>query len=478
MLAVFLAALDQNAVAPALPQIAGDLRTFEGLAWIITAYLIASTVTIPLYGRLSDLFGRRPLLGVSVGTFTLGSLLCGVAQDMGQLVAARAVQGLGAGGLVPLAYAVLGDLVPARERSRYLGYVSAMWAAASIAGPVVGGTFTDLVSWRLIFLVNLPLGALALAVVWRTVRPGTRGARVQVDVAGAVVLAGSVSLALLVASWLGGTERPATAVLVAAVAASVALGAVFLRIERRVPEPIVPLELFGDRVFATASMAMAVVGAVLFAYTIYVPVRVQGVLGGSATAAGLALIPFSLAWVVTSVASGRQVAATGRYRRFPIGGAVLILAGAVLVVTEAFGGGTAGIAAALAVTGGGMGMTFQALLVAAQNAVPPAHIGVASASNQFFRAMGGSAAVAVLGALLAGRTVAGLRDAAGARADEVPLDRVLQGEVEAAGDLAPEAVAAMASALDLVFLLVVPLGLLALALALRLPERPLGGPAR
>jgi EmrB/QacA subfamily drug resistance transporter len=331
MLTILLAALDQTIVATALPQIVGDLQGFEQLSWIITAYLIASTVTVPLYGRLSDLYGRRRLFVVAISIFLLGSALCGAAQSMGQLVAFRALQGVGAGGLIPLSLSAVADLFPPRERGRYQGYIGAVWATAAIAGPLVGGTLTDAASWRWIFLINLPLGALALLVVLRTMPPAARRSGARIDVAGAALLTAAVTLILLAVSWGGATHPWASAPVLGAAVAGGVLGLAFLRHAGRTPEPLLPLGLFRDRVVAVSTSATFVVGAVLFAVTVYVPVFVQGVLGGTATESGLALIPLSIGWVSTSVAAGQVVARTGRYRIFPIVGGVLVVAGAVML---------------------------------------------------------------------------------------------------------------------------------------------------
>ncbi len=473
MLTILLAALDQTIVATALPQIVGDLEGFEQLSWIITAYLIASTVTVPVYGKLSDLFGRRPLFVVAIGIFVAGSVLCGLAQTMGQLIAFRALQGVGAGGLIPLSLAAVADLFPPRERGRYQGYIGATWATAAIAGPLVGGTLTDTASWRWIFLVNLPLGLLALVVVVRTMpAPGARGTA-RIDYAAAALLTSAVTLVLLAVAW-GGAEHPwLSAPVLGAAGAGAALGVAFVRRSRRAPEPLLPLDLLRGRVFAVCTSATFVVGAVLFAVTVYVPVFMQGVLGGTATASGLALIPLSVGWVGTSVVAGQIVARTGRYRAFPIVGGVLVVVGTVLLAGIDAGTSQGEISRNLLIVGAGMGMTFQTYIVAAQNAVPAAQVGTATAAIQFFRSMGASLAVAALGAVLTGRVVAALADRVGPAAGRVDLDRLLQGDTASAGALAPDATAALASGLQGVFLAVVPFAVCGALLAFALEERPL-----
>jgi len=472
MLATLLAALDQTIVATALPQIVADLRGFEHLSWVVTAYLLTSTVTIPLYGRLSDIYGRRPLFVVSISIFVVASVLCGVAQSMGQLIAFRALQGLGAGGLIPLAQAAVADLFSPRERGRYQGFIGAVWATAAVAGPLLGGTLTDAATWRLIFLVNLPLGLLALVVVVRTLRPGVARAQPSIDYLGATLLTVAILGVLLAAVW-GGTSYGWTSWPVAAALASgVAAGVAFVAVERRVPEPILPLSLFSNRTFVVATAAAFVIGAVLFLVTIYVPVFVQGVLGGSATRSGIVLIPLSLGWVVVSAAAGQVVARTGRYRGFPIAGAALVVAG-MWLLSRLDADSSAGFAAlALVVLGVGMGVSYPVYLVATQSAVAPQDVGVATSSLLFLRTMGGALAIGGVGALLAGRLHAELTTRLGDGATRVDVDRLLQGGV-AAGPLRDASEAALGDALHAVFLAGLPLALAGVALALALPAREL-----
>ncbi len=370
MLATLLAALDQTIVATALPQIVTDLRGFEHLSWVVTAYLVASTVTIPLYGKLSDLYGRRLLFMISIALFVIGSALCGAAGSMGQLIAFRALQGLGAGGLIPLAQATIADLFSPRERGRYQGYVTSMWGIAAVAGPLVGGSLTDAISWRWIFYVNIPLGVIALLVVMRTM-PRSRRSEHRIDYLGAAVLGLAITEILLASVW-GGTTYPWGSAPVLGCAAAGLLGLVlFVAIERRAPEPVLPLELFGNRVFAISVSALFVIGALVFAISIYMPIYLQGVLGDSATMSGLTLIGFTGAWVITATITGNLISRTGHYRVFPIIGATLVTVG--VVIATQFGTGTshAVIATLMILPGIGMGLSMQAYVVATQNAVRP-----------------------------------------------------------------------------------------------------------
>ena len=451
MLATLLAALDQTIVATALPSIVSDLHGFEDLSWVVTAYLVTSTVTLPLYGKLSDLYGRRPLFVWAISIFVIGSVLCALAQSMGQLIAFRAIQGTGAGGLLPLAQAAIADLFPPRERGRYQGFVGSMWATAAVAGPLLGGTLADAATWRWIFWINIPLGLLALVVVLRTMRAPHSRREHTIDYLGATLLSAGIVGVLLVSVWP------------AAGAAGAAALVAFVFVERRAVEPILPLSLFANRVFAVAVAAGFVIGALLFVVTIYVPVFVVGVLDASATSAGIVLIPLSLGWVVVSVAAGQVIARTGRYRLFPIVGGVLIVGGMWLLSRLGAGSSEAFAAGALVVLGVGMGISYPIYVVATQNAVATSDLGVATSSLLFLRTMGGSLAVAGMGAVLTYRLDAELADS-GTRVD---TGRLL------AGDVPPDVEGALAASLHTVFLVSLPIALIALALAVALPIRPL-----
>ena len=472
LLTTLLAALDQSIVSTALPRIVGDLRGFSDLSWVVSAYLLASTVTIPLYGKLSDLYGRRLLFVVAISVFLAGSALCGLAQSMGQLIAFRAIQGLGAGGLIPLAQASIGDLYSPRDRGRYQGYVSSMWGIAAVTGPLAGGTLTQAISWRWIFYVNLPLGAIALAVVARTLSASPSREH-RIDYAGAITLGLSLGAILIACAWSGTTYPIGSAQVVGPFVAGVIGLGLFGWIERRASEPVIPTQLLRNRVFAVATGGNFVVGAVLFALTIYVPVYLQDVRGNTPTVSGLTMMSFTVGWVVAAIVIGRLITRTGRYRVFPILGTACTATGAALLILVSHGTGRIELCAILVLGGWGMGMTVSPYLVATQNAIKQQVFGAATASLNLVRAIGASLAVSVLGSLLASRARSFLTGHLGAGAHTIDVSRLLSGASTGGSHHAAVVGSALLSGLHVVFVVAAVVGLCGIVLAFGLEERPL-----
>ena len=476
VLGMMLAALDQTIVATALPAIVADLHGFAHLSWVVTAYLLASTITVPIYGKLSDLFGRKRVFVFAIVLFLLGSALSGLSRSMTQLILFRGVQGLGAGGVIPLAQAIIGEIFSPRERFRYQGYTGALFGASSIIGPLLGGYLTDAVSWRAAFYINLPLGAIALVVILTTMKiPFERRER-PIDVLGSLLMTGWVSLFLLVTVWMGSAgpgDRPA---LIAAALAGLMLFVAFVVVEFRAPEPILSLRLFENSIFTVANSAALVIGACRLTVTIYIPVFMQGVIGASATNSGVVLIPFMLAWIASGIVAGQTVTRTGRYRIWPISGSLTSLVGFLLLSALNVHSSRTHAVLCMILIGSGMGQMFQTYVVAMQNAVPRSSLGIATASVQFCRTIGSMFGAALFGSLLTRRLTSELHSRLGDAAAHVSPGALLSGTMRVA-DVSPETVAAvrdsLAAALHTAFLLGLPLMALGLVAALLLKELPL-----
>ncbi len=369
MLVLLLAALDQTIVSTALPTIVGDLGGVSHLSWVVTGYLLTATVSGPLYGKLGDLYGRKLLLQVAIVIFLAGSALCGLSQNMTELIGFRALQGLGGGGLFVTTLAIIGDVIPPRDRGRYQGFFGAVFGVATIIGPLLGGFFVDDLSWRWIFYVNLPIGALALAVIGAALRSREEHVRHRVDYAGTVVLAASLSCIVLFSSLGGTTYAWSSPAIVAMIVVGVVLLVVFPFVERRAAEPIMPLELFENRVFSVTSAVGFIVGLALFGAVTYLPFYLQVVQGQSPTRSGLTLTPLMGGLLVTSIVSGQLISRFGRYKPFPIAGTALMTVGLVLLSRLAVATPLWQLVVYLVVLGLGLGMVMQVLVLAAQNAV-------------------------------------------------------------------------------------------------------------
>jgi EmrB/QacA subfamily drug resistance transporter len=402
VIAMLLAQLDNMIVAPALPTIVGDLGGLEHLSWVTTGYILATTVATPIWGKLGDLFGRRITFVAAIALFLIGSVLCGMAQNMGQLVAFRAAQGLGAGGLIVGVLSIIGAMIPPRDRSRYQGIMMAVMPVALIGGPLIGGFITDHLSWRWAFYVNLPLGAVALVVAWITLAKLPRGTgRARIDWLGTGLLTVWITALVLIASW-GGTQYAwASPQILGLIALTVAGLVAFILVERRRPEPIMPLHIFANRNFALAGGIAFISGFALFGAIGYLPQYQQFVQGSSATNSGLLLMPMMIAVMVVSIGVGQVIARTGRYRIFPIAGSILVVAGMLLFSTV--GTGTSKVVTALfmVVLGAGMGGIMQTSTLIAQNSLEPKDMGAGTGASTFLRNMGSSLGVSILGAIYA-----------------------------------------------------------------------------
>jgi EmrB/QacA subfamily drug resistance transporter len=410
MLVMLLASLDQTIVSTALPTIVGELGGLEHLSWVVTAYLLAVTVVTPLYGKLGDLFGRKVVLQGALVLFLVGSALCGLAQGMTELIAFRAIQGLGGGGLMVSAQAAIGDVVAPSQRGKYSGLFGAVFGVSSVAGPLLGGFLTTNISWRSIFYVNLPVGAAAFFVLARTLPSVKERRKHQIDYLGTLLLAIGLSALILLTTLGGNTYDWASAEIVGMGVVSVLAIFAFTRVERRAAEPILPPSLFRNRVFVVCSAVGLIVGFGLFGALTYLPLFQQVVRGLSPTASGLQLLPVMGGLLVSSIVAGQIITRTGRYKAFPILGTAVAALGMYLLssLDESTGSGVAALH--MLVLGLGLGMVMQVLVLATQNAVSYDQLGVATSGATLFRSIGGSLGTAVLGAIFSGRLTAELAD--------------------------------------------------------------------
>jgi EmrB/QacA subfamily drug resistance transporter len=469
MLVLLLAALDQTIVATALPTIVGDLGSVSKLSWVVTAYLLASTVVGPLYGKLGDLYGRKIVLQSAIVIFLVGSALCGISQSMTQLIVFRALQGLGGGGLLVVTIAAVGDIIAPRDRGRYQGYFGAVFGVATVVGPLLGGFFVDSLSWRWIFYINLPIGLLALGVLATVFQAHADRISRQIDYLGAVLLAGGLS-AIVLFTTLGGTTYPwgSTQMIVLLVVGAVLLAG-FVVAEARAAEPILPLAIFRNRVFRVTSAIGFIVGVALFGSVTYLPLYLQNVKGHSPTVSGLLITPLVAGLLVTSITSGNLISRFGRYRPFPIAGTALMAAGLLLLSRLQVDTSSWVAAAYMLVVGLGVGSVMQVLVLAAQNAVDYRYLGVVTSGSALFRQIGGSVGVSVFGAIFANQLA---RNLAGKLPAGVPTPTAAN---PAAVKRLPPAihdvyVTAVTASLRPIFLVAAGVAVVGFAIAWRLPE--------
>ena len=476
-LLLLLAALDQTIVSTALPTIVADLGGLEQLSWVVTAYILASTVAAPLYGKLGDLYGRRNMVFTSVGLFLLGSVLCGMSQTMGALIASRAVQGLGGGGLFVLALSVVGEVVPPRERGRIQGVFAAAFSVASVVGPLIGGWFTEAFSWHWIFYFNIPVGALAVAIFAASFQPTGKRAKRSVDWAGAAAL--SVALAAItLVSALGGTTYPwGSAEMLGLIALSFAATGAFIAIELRAEEPIIPMGLFRDNTFTVTSLLGFITGAAMLGAVTFLPVWLQLAKGVSPMTSGLLLIPLTVGILTTAMLAGRRMGQTGRYKWLPVIGLTLVTLGLLTLTTLSAETSLVLFSLMIALVGLGLGCVFPVVTTAVQNAVPFEQLGTATAAGVMFRQIGGSVAVAVFGTLFASGLTRLLAGVPGAEAFAGPGGLELGPQTlsrlpEAAREPLAQAVS---QATQPIFWIAAAVAALGILVALRLDDLPLKG---
>jgi EmrB/QacA subfamily drug resistance transporter len=408
MLGMALAALDQTIVATALPTIAGDLHGLNHLSWVVTAYLLATCISTPLWGKLGDLYGRKSLFQLAIVIFLAGSMLSGLSQSMVELIAFRAIQGIGAGGLMVGAQAIMGDVVPARQRGRYMGYFGVVFGVTNVAGPLLGGWFTEHLSWRWIFYINVPLGIVALFVVATVLHIPVNRVPHKIDWLGTAFLSVGVTCIILLTTWAGSEYAWGSTPIIALGLTSLVTLGIFCWIETKVPEPIIPLWLFKNRTFTATSAVGFIIGFSMFGAIIYLPLYLQIVHGASPTLSGLELLPMIGGMLLTFILSGRLVTKTGRYKVFPIVGTAVLAIGLLLLTQLGTHTPYGEVAVFMFITGMGIGLVMQVLVVAVQNAVPHSALGVATATSTFFRTIGGAFGVAVLGAVFANRLLSQL----------------------------------------------------------------------
>ncbi len=476
MMTMLLAALDQTIVSTALPTITSDLGGLAELSWVVTAYLLASTASTPIWGKLSDLYGRKPMLQSAVVIFLIGSALAGLSQSMGQLIAFRAIQGVGGGGLMVLVMAVIADLVPPRERGKYMGLFGAVFGVASVLGPLLGGLFTQHLSWRWIFYINLPLGIAAFFVLGAVLHLPVRHEKKIIDWLGAALLVLGVSALLMVTVWGGNKYAWTSPQIIGLAAVGVALTAWFIWHETRTAEPIVPMRLFSIPVVRTTSAMGFVIGFAMFGSIVYLSLYLQVVKGATPTSAGLQLLPLMAGLLAASIISGRRISKTGHWKIYPVIGTALATLGIWLMSHLTIDTPYWQIDLYAFILGVGLGCVMQVLVLAVQNSVEPAQIGAATSTSTFFRSIGGSFGTAIFGAIFTARLTSEIEKVLPPGMN-MPSDGSMTGSLANINALPLPirelVLGAFSNAIATTFLIATPVMLLAFLLSLLLKEVPL-----
>ncbi|MFE4449842.1 DHA2 family efflux MFS transporter permease subunit [Streptomyces sp. NPDC056796] len=480
LLGMLLAALDQTIVSTALPTIVSELGGLDHLSWVVTAYLLAATAATPLWGKLGDQYGRKKLFQTAIVIFLVGSALCGMAQNMPQLIGFRALQGLGGGGLMVLSMAIVGDIVTPRERGKYQGLFGAVFGVTSVLGPLLGGLFTQHLSWRWVFYINLPIGVVALLVIATSLHIPVRRTRHTIDYLGTFLIASAATCLVLVASLGGTTWAWGSVQIIALAVLSVVLLAAFIAAERRAAEPVLPLRLFRKRTFSLVAVISFVIGFAMFGAMTYLPTFLQVVHGITPTLSGVHMLPMVFGLLITSTGSGQIVSRTGRWKVFPIAGTAVTVIGLLLLHTLSENSSTLTMSLCFFVFGAGLGLVMQVLVLIVQNSVGYEDLGVATSGATFFRSIGASFGVAVFGTIFTNRLTGKLADALTGRALPPGVDAgSLAADPRAIGrlpaGLRPSVLTAYSTSITDVFLYAAPVVLVAFVFAWFLKEEPLRG---